>query len=182
MSEGRDHGARDAPRQSNRQTRGAESGYLLAAVQVFSDAIADRVLSAPEQFLQRGNIIGHQRSLIARKCCFDFGTHVRQIDFHGATPGVVSHERRLGSGSYAMLRATSSGSDRQALRLRHQSSFAPRHIACILVAGTLAVGDRRSGSMAAKPFHLGWFLQGSSAQAWGESWTGHIGTTWMVPE
>jgi len=36
--------------------------------------------------------------------------------------------------------------------------------------------------MAAKPFHLGWFLQGSSAQAWGESWTGHIGTTWMVPE
>lgn len=36
--------------------------------------------------------------------------------------------------------------------------------------------------MAAKPFHLGWFLQGSSVQAWGESWTGHIGTTWMVPE
>jgi FMN-dependent oxidoreductase (nitrilotriacetate monooxygenase family) len=36
--------------------------------------------------------------------------------------------------------------------------------------------------MAVKPFHLGWFLQGSSVQAWGESWTGHIGTTWMVPE
>jgi FMN-dependent oxidoreductase (nitrilotriacetate monooxygenase family) len=36
--------------------------------------------------------------------------------------------------------------------------------------------------MVAKPFHLGWFLQGSSVQAWGESWTGHIGTTWMVPE
>ncbi|HTI79266.1 MAG TPA: NtaA/DmoA family FMN-dependent monooxygenase [Acetobacteraceae bacterium] len=36
--------------------------------------------------------------------------------------------------------------------------------------------------MAAKPFHMGWFLQGSSVQAWGESWTGHIGTTWMVPE
>jgi FMN-dependent oxidoreductase (nitrilotriacetate monooxygenase family) len=36
--------------------------------------------------------------------------------------------------------------------------------------------------MASKPFHLGWFLQGSSVQAWGESWTGHIGTTWMVPE
>ncbi len=36
--------------------------------------------------------------------------------------------------------------------------------------------------MAAKPFHLGWFLQGSSAQAWGESWTGHIGNNWMVPE
>lgn len=36
--------------------------------------------------------------------------------------------------------------------------------------------------MPAHPFHLGWFLQGSSVQAWGEPWTGHIGTTWMVPE
>jgi len=36
--------------------------------------------------------------------------------------------------------------------------------------------------MAARPFHLGWFLQGSSAQAWGEPWTGHIGRDWMVPE
>src|SRR5476649_2510209 len=34
----------------------------------------------------------------------------------------------------------------------------------------------------AKPFHLAWFLQGSSAQAWGHSWTGHIGETWMQPE
>jgi FMN-dependent oxidoreductase (nitrilotriacetate monooxygenase family) len=31
------------------------------------------------------------------------------------------------------------------------------------------------------PFHLAWFLQGSSAQAWGEEWTGHIGANWMVP-
>lgn len=36
--------------------------------------------------------------------------------------------------------------------------------------------------MSAKPFHLAWFLQGSSVQAWGESWTGHIGRDWMVPE
>ena len=36
--------------------------------------------------------------------------------------------------------------------------------------------------MAAKPFHLAWFLQGSSVQAWSEPWTGHIGTTWMQPE
>ena len=36
--------------------------------------------------------------------------------------------------------------------------------------------------MAARAFHLGWFLQGSSVQAWGEPWTGHIGTTWMQPE
>ncbi len=35
--------------------------------------------------------------------------------------------------------------------------------------------------MTARPFHLAWFLQGSSAQAWGEPWTGHIGTNWMVP-
>jgi alkanesulfonate monooxygenase SsuD/methylene tetrahydromethanopterin reductase-like flavin-dependent oxidoreductase (luciferase family) len=36
--------------------------------------------------------------------------------------------------------------------------------------------------MSAKPFHLAWFLQGSSVQAWGEPWTGHIGQSWMQPE
>src|SRR5580692_8658626 len=36
--------------------------------------------------------------------------------------------------------------------------------------------------MPARPFHLAWFLQGSSAQAWGEEWTGHVGTSWMAPE
>jgi FMN-dependent oxidoreductase (nitrilotriacetate monooxygenase family) len=36
--------------------------------------------------------------------------------------------------------------------------------------------------MSARPFHLAWFLQGSSVQAWGEPWTGHIGTTWEKPE
>jgi FMN-dependent oxidoreductase (nitrilotriacetate monooxygenase family) len=33
--------------------------------------------------------------------------------------------------------------------------------------------------MAAAPFHLAWFLQGSSIQAWGESWTGNIAEDWM---
>jgi len=33
-----------------------------------------------------------------------------------------------------------------------------------------------------EPFHLAWFLQGSSAQAWGEPWTGLVGTSWIVPE
>jgi FMN-dependent oxidoreductase (nitrilotriacetate monooxygenase family) len=36
--------------------------------------------------------------------------------------------------------------------------------------------------MSGRPFHLAWFLQGSSVQAWGESWTGHIGTTWEQPD
>ncbi|EHL96631.1 FMN-dependent oxidoreductase, nitrilotriacetate monooxygenase family [Acetobacteraceae bacterium AT-5844] len=35
--------------------------------------------------------------------------------------------------------------------------------------------------MAVQPFHLGWFLQGSSVQAWGEPWTGNIGQDWMHP-
>lgn len=33
--------------------------------------------------------------------------------------------------------------------------------------------------MTANPFHLAWFLQGSSVQAWGEPWTGNIGQDWM---
>jgi len=32
--------------------------------------------------------------------------------------------------------------------------------------------------MSQKPFHLGWFLQGSSVQAWGEPFTGAIGRDW----
>jgi FMN-dependent oxidoreductase (nitrilotriacetate monooxygenase family) len=35
--------------------------------------------------------------------------------------------------------------------------------------------------MAQQPFHLGWFLQGSSVQAWDEPWTGNIGQDWMQP-
>src|SRR5260370_10441854 len=33
--------------------------------------------------------------------------------------------------------------------------------------------------MSAAPFHLAWFLQGSSIQAWGESWTANISDDWM---
>lgn len=33
-----------------------------------------------------------------------------------------------------------------------------------------------------RPFHLGWFLQGSSVQAWAEPWTGAIGRDWRVPD
>ena len=33
--------------------------------------------------------------------------------------------------------------------------------------------------MTADPFHLAWFLQGSSIQAWGEPWTGNISEEWM---
>ena len=33
--------------------------------------------------------------------------------------------------------------------------------------------------MPANPFHLAWFLQGSSIQAWGEQWTGNISEEWM---
>jgi alkanesulfonate monooxygenase SsuD/methylene tetrahydromethanopterin reductase-like flavin-dependent oxidoreductase (luciferase family) len=33
--------------------------------------------------------------------------------------------------------------------------------------------------MPADPFHLAWFLQGSSIQAWGADWTGNISEEWM---
>lgn len=36
--------------------------------------------------------------------------------------------------------------------------------------------------MAANMFHLGWFLQGSSIQAWGSAWTGNISDEWMSAE
>jgi FMN-dependent oxidoreductase (nitrilotriacetate monooxygenase family) len=36
--------------------------------------------------------------------------------------------------------------------------------------------------MAADHFHLAWFLQGSSIQAWGEPWIGNISEDWMSAE
>jgi FMN-dependent oxidoreductase (nitrilotriacetate monooxygenase family) len=33
--------------------------------------------------------------------------------------------------------------------------------------------------MSIDPFHLAWFLQGSSIQAWGSDWTGNISEEWM---
>ncbi len=33
--------------------------------------------------------------------------------------------------------------------------------------------------MTIKPFHLAWFLQGSSIQAWGAEWSGNISEEWM---
>lgn len=36
--------------------------------------------------------------------------------------------------------------------------------------------------MQANPFHLAWFLQGSSIQAWGVPWTGNISREWMSAE
>ncbi len=36
--------------------------------------------------------------------------------------------------------------------------------------------------MPANPFHLAWFLQGSSIQAWGEPWTGNISEEWMTTD
>src|SRR5258708_37971066 len=58
----------------------------------------------------------------------------------------------------------------------------PRHSICVSLAhpgrGSTIV---ESAAVTAKPFHLAWFLQGSSVQAWGEPWTGHIGLTWLTP-
>ena len=34
--------------------------------------------------------------------------------------------------------------------------------------------------MPASPFHMAWFLQGSSIQAWQEPWTGNISEEWMT--
>jgi FMN-dependent oxidoreductase (nitrilotriacetate monooxygenase family) len=36
--------------------------------------------------------------------------------------------------------------------------------------------------MSANRFHLAWFLQGSSIQAWGSPWTGNISEEWMTAE
>lgn len=36
--------------------------------------------------------------------------------------------------------------------------------------------------MSTEPFHLAWFLEGSSAQAWTQDYRGNIATEWMYPQ
>ncbi|WP_181782784.1 NtaA/DmoA family FMN-dependent monooxygenase [Pseudonocardia pini] len=36
--------------------------------------------------------------------------------------------------------------------------------------------------MSPTPFHLGWFLAGSNAQAWGRPWSGAVGRDWAKPD
>src|SRR5882757_4835638 len=59
----------------------------------------------------------------------------------------------------------------------------PRHSICVSLAhpgrGSTIV---ESAAVTTKPFHLAWFLQGSSVQAWGEPWTGNISEDWMSAE
>src|ERR1700749_3958797 len=64
---------------------------------------------------------------------------------------------------------------RQTKRGRHGICFSQ-------VIGGRSASSANGARMPTKPFHLAWFLQGSSAQAWGEAWTGHIGETWMEPQ
>src|ERR1700733_9112158 len=67
----------------------------------------------------------------------------------------------------------------RALLLRFR---ALRELACRLLNPVIPghpFSPGKAPDMPAKPFHLAWFLQGSSIQAWGESWTGNISDDWM---
>jgi hypothetical protein len=49
----------------------------------------------------------------------------------------------------------------------------------------LTIARKASGldiTVAQKPFHLGWFLVGSHAQAWGLPWSGDNGKNWSRPD
>src|SRR4029453_11014307 len=58
----------------------------VVAVEVFTNAIAQRAGIVAEQLVEHGHVVRHQRLFIARELRGDFGQHVGKIDFHRHSP------------------------------------------------------------------------------------------------
>ena len=83
---GRDHGLCGLAHQACRRARRAKRLDRVVAVEVFADAVAQRAQIVAKQFVERGDVIAHQRRLIARERVGHFGEHIGQIDIHCQNP------------------------------------------------------------------------------------------------
>src|ERR1700752_1403121 len=77
-----DHGLRDRAHQPDRRTRAAERLDLVVAVQIFTDAVADRLRRIAEDRVEHVEIVCDQRLLIAVERRPHFGHDLRQVDLH----------------------------------------------------------------------------------------------------
>ena len=83
---GGDHRLRGLAPQPDRRTRGTKRHDLVIAIEIFADAVAQRALVGAKQLIEHGDVVGHQRRLIALELRGHFGEHVGQIDFHSQNP------------------------------------------------------------------------------------------------
>jgi hypothetical protein len=70
--------------------RGAECSNLVITVENFRAAVADGAGIFAKQFVERGDVVCHQRLLIAFESGGYFGDDLRQVDLHRSLPGQMS--------------------------------------------------------------------------------------------
>src|SRR5258705_1341193 len=106
---GRDHGLVGPAAQSDRRARGAKPHDRLIAVEIFADAVTQRAGIIAKQFIEHGDVVGHQRLFVARELRGHLGQHVRKIDLHRYSPlGIGAAATPMCSSTCAMRRAMSS--------------------------------------------------------------------------
>ncbi len=119
---------------------------------------------------------------------------IRGLAQDGMTMLVVTHEmqfaREVGSrGHLHGWRPADRGRTRRHILPAGARTACPRlpapgprpRIRRLTLAGSAGRYDKGS-TMSADHFHLAWFLQGSSIQAWGQDWTGNISEEWMTAD
>src|SRR5712675_868320 len=81
-----DHRPRGLAHQPRRRTRRPKRGDGVIAVEIFADPVAQRAGIVAEQFVKHGDIVRHQRLLIARELLGHLREHLGQIDVHFYSP------------------------------------------------------------------------------------------------
>src|SRR6185312_13517477 len=112
---GRDHGLVGPAAEPDRRARGAKPHDRLIAVEVFADAVAQRAGIVVEQFIEHGDIVGHQRLFVTRELRGHLGQHIGEIDFH--------HDSPLGAGAAATPICSSACATRSAMSSRHGAAM-----------------------------------------------------------
>jgi len=79
---GRDYGLVGRAPQTDRRARRAKHHDLIIAIEIFTDAVAQRAGIVAEQFVEHGDVVRHQRRFIARERRGHLSQHIGEIDLH----------------------------------------------------------------------------------------------------
>src|SRR5216684_3811136 len=81
-----DHRLRGLAHQPRRRARRPKRGDGVIAIEILADPVAQRAGIVAEQFIKHGDIVRHQRLLIARELLGHLREHLGQIDVHFYSP------------------------------------------------------------------------------------------------
>ena len=142
---GRDHGARQRARQADRRARGAEGLDFRVAVEILAAAVADGARIVAKDRVERGDVVGHQRLLVALERRLDFGDDLRPVDLHSFLPD----RQFFGLGAAATPACSSACAMRSATSSRHGAAM----ICTPIGSGSSGTGTATTG----RPMNeIGW--------------------------